>query len=247
MLEDVSPAWPVVDSTLRDRIVGSVTGGGLIQRETPYLALAAGDPEWIAAERAVIEQFAADNDQRARCFMSLADAVLALLGGDTNAAERHWHDLLAVSSEHGFGLLWVDALEGLAICAARAGATDEAARLAGAAESARQDRGYRYRYPHLGELPSGSDEGRALSLEEATAYARRSRGQRVRPATGWAALTPTEAEVARAVADGLTNQQAASRLFISVPTVKTHLRHIFVKLEIDNRSQLAAKVTQHRQ
>jgi len=62
-----------------------VTGGGLIQRETPYLALAAGDPDWIAAERAVIEQFAADNDQRARCFMSLADAVLALLGGDTNA------------------------------------------------------------------------------------------------------------------------------------------------------------------
>ena len=85
--------------------------------------------------------YAADNDQRVRCFMSLADGVLALLGGDDNTAERHWHDLLAVSSEHGFGLLWIDALEGLAICAARAGATDEAARLVGAAESARQDRG----------------------------------------------------------------------------------------------------------
>ena len=242
VLEDVSPAWPVVDSTLRDRIVGSVTGGGLMKRETPYLALAAGDPDWIAAERAVTEQFAADNDQRACCFMSLADAVLALLGGDTNAAERHWHDLLAVSSEHGFGLLWVDALEGLAISAARAGASDDAARLAGAAQSARQERGYRYRYPHLGELPSGSDEGRALSLEEATAYARRSRGQRVRPTSGWAALTPTEAEVARVVADGLTNKQAASRLFMSVPTVKTHLRHIFVKLGIDTRSQLVTEV-----
>ena len=107
-------------------------------------------------------------------------------------------------------------------------------------------RGYRYRYPHLGELPSGSDEGRALSLEEATAYARRSRGERVRPAAGWAALTPTEAEVARAVADGLTNKQAASRLFMSVPTVKTHLRHIFVKLEIDNRSQLVAEVANNK-
>jgi DNA-binding CsgD family transcriptional regulator len=255
VLEDVSPAWPVldsslrdriVDSTLRDRIVGSVTRGGLIQRETPYLAIAAGDPDWIAAERSVIEPFAADNDQRAHCFMSLADAVLALLGGDTNAAERHWHDLLAVSSQHGFGLLWIDALEGLAICAMRAGASDEAARLAGAAQSARHERGYRYRYPHLGELPSGSDEGRALSLEEATAYARRSRGQRVRPATGWAALTPTEAEVARAVADGLTNQQAAARLFMSVPTVKTLLRHIFAKLEIDNRSQLVAEVAKNQ-
>ena len=102
--------------------IGSATGGGLLQRETPYLAIAAGDPDWIAAERAAIEHYA-DDDQRVRCFMSLADGVLALLGGDDNAAERHWHDLLAASSEHGFGLLWIDALEGLAICAARAGAT----------------------------------------------------------------------------------------------------------------------------
>ena len=248
VLDEASPnssARTAVESTLRERLVGSATGGGLLRRETPYLAIAAGDPEWIASERAVIERYAAENDQRVRCFMSLADGVLALFGGDDIAAQRHWHDLLAVSSEHGFGLLWVDALEGLAICAARAGATDEAARLVGAAESARNDRGYQYRYPHLAELPPGSDEGRALSLEEATAYARRSRGERTRPVSGWAALTPTEAEVARAVADGLTNKQAAEQLFISVPTVKTHLRHIFAKLGIDNRSQLAAEVSLH--
>ncbi len=47
------------------------------------------------------------------------------------------------------------------------------------------------------------------------------------------------------VADGLTNKQAAAQLFMSVPTVKTHLRHIFAKLEIDNRSQLVAEVSQH--
>ena len=167
-------ARTAVESSLRDRVIGSSTGGGLLRRETPYLAIAAGDPEWIAAERDTIEHYA-DDDQRVRCFMCLADGVLALLGGDDSTAERHWHNLLAVSSEHGFGLLWIDALEGLAICAARAGATDEARRLAGAAESARHDRGYRYRYPHLAELATGSDEGRALSLEEATAYARRSR------------------------------------------------------------------------
>ena len=77
---------------------------------------------------------------------------------------------------------------------------------------------------------------------EATAYVRRTRGEHSRPTTGWAALTPTEIEVANAVADGLTNQQAAERLFMSVPTVKTHLRHIFAKLAIDNRSQLVAVV-----
>jgi predicted ATPase/class 3 adenylate cyclase/DNA-binding CsgD family transcriptional regulator len=242
-----STARTLIESSVRDRPpVGSASGGGLLRRETPYLAIAAADPDWIATERTVIEHYTTENDPRARCAVSLLDGVLALLHGEAIDASQHWHDLLALSSEHGFGLLWIDALEGLAICAARAGADDMAARLACAAEAARNQRGYRYRYPHLAELPSGSDEGRALSLEEATAYARRSRGERVRPVSGWAALTPTEIEVARAVADGLTNQQAAARLFISVPTVKTHLRHIFAKLGIDNRSQLVAEVAQHK-
>jgi predicted ATPase/DNA-binding CsgD family transcriptional regulator len=248
ILDEGSPnasARTAVESTLRERLTATATGGGLLRRETPYLAIAAGDAEWIESERALIEQYATENDQRVRCFMNLADGVLALLRGDDIGAERAWHDLLALSSEHGFGLLWIDALEGLAICTARAGATDEAARLAGAAESARTERGYRYRYPHLAELPPGSDDGRALSLEQATSYARRSRGERTRPVSGWAALTPTEAEVARAVAAGLTNKQAAEQLFISVPTVKTHLRHIFAKLAIDNRTQLVAEVSQH--
>jgi DNA-binding CsgD family transcriptional regulator len=177
--------------------------------------------------------------------MHMLDAVLALYDGDDDRATDHWHDLLAISSDRGFGLLWIDALEGLAIGAARAGASAEAARLAGAAESARVQRCYRYRYPHLAELPTGSDAGRALSLEECTAYARRARGERVRPTSGWAALTPTEVEVANAVAAGLTNQQAAERLFMSVPTVKTHLRHIFDKLAITNRSQLVVAVVDH--
>jgi DNA-binding CsgD family transcriptional regulator len=242
VLDDASPAWPAVDSTLRDRIVGSVTGGGLIQRETPYLALAAGDPDWIAAERAVTEQFATDNDQRALLHEPRRRRP-RVLGGDNNAAERHWHDLLAAASEHGFGLLWIDALEGLAICGAGA-ASDQAARLAGAAQSAA---GPRLPVPvpspwraavGIGRRPStfvgGSDGVR-------TSVAGNERG---RP--GWAALTPTEADVARVVADGLTNKQAASRLFMSVPTVKTHLRHIFVKLEIDNRSQLVTEAAKNK-
>jgi DNA-binding CsgD family transcriptional regulator len=217
-----------------------------MQRETPYLSVAAADVEWIASERAAIEQFVdGGNDVRVLCFMHMLDAVLALHNGDDERATGHWHDLLAVSSEHDFGLLWIDALEGIAISAARAGANDEAAHLSGAAEKAREERCYRYRYPHLAELPSGSDAGRALSLEEATSYARRARGERARPASGWAALTPTEVEVAKAVAAGLTNQQAADRLFMSVPTVKTHLRHIFDKLAINNRAQLVVVVVDH--
>ena len=201
------------------------------------------DPDWIAAERAVIEQFAPDNEQRARCFMSLADAVLALLGGDTNAAERHWHDLLAVSSEPGFGLLWVDALggfgdlRGAGRCDRRSGAVGRRrpVRAAGPGTTGTGTLA-------LASCPSGSDEGRELSLEEATAYARRSHGATSSASRGLGRSDTDRAKVAGAVADGLTNQQAAARLFMSVPTVKTHLRHIFAKLEIDNRSQLVAEV-----
>ncbi len=234
------------DATVGERVVRSATGGGLLQRETPYLAVAAADLDWMAADRAAIAEYAAGGDLRAQCFTHLADGVLALDDHDDHGAEAHWHDLLSLASEHGFGLLWIDALEGLALCAARSGAVEEAARLAGAASVARDERSYRYRYPHLTELPEGSEEGRTLSLQEATAYSRRARGERGRPTTGWAALTPTELEVATAVADGLTNQQTAERLFMSVPTVKTHLRHIFDKLAIGNRSQLVAVVANRK-
>jgi DNA-binding CsgD family transcriptional regulator len=230
------------EPTVRERLTRSVTGGGLLQRETPYLAVAAADPDWIADTRQTLTKFSNEGDERVLSFMHLADAVLALHRHDDHRCESHWHDLLALASERGFGLLWIDALEGLAICAARAGSADEASRLAGSAAAARDERGYHYRYPHVAELPATSPEGLALSLEEATSYARRARGERSRPTTGWAALTPTEIEVANAVADGLTNQQAAERLFMSVPTVKTHLRHIFDKLAIDNRAQLVAVV-----
>ena len=102
---------------------------------------------------------------RVLSFMHLADAVLALHRHDDHRSEGHWHDLLALASERGFGLLWIDALEGLAICAARAGSADEAGRLAGAAAAARDERGYDYRYPHVAELADASSEGLALSLD----------------------------------------------------------------------------------
>ncbi|PRX06759.1 UNVERIFIED_ORG: regulatory LuxR family protein [Actinomadura viridilutea] len=51
-------------------------------------------------------------------------------------------------------------------------------------------------------------------------------------------LSQREFEVAMLVADGLTNQQIAERLFISVRTVETHLSHIFSKLDITSRVNL---------
>ena len=54
-------------------------------------------------------------------------------------------------------------------------------------------------------------------------------------------LTPAELEVIRLVGEGLRNDAIAQRLFIAPGTVKVHLSHIFTKLGITTRAELAAQ------
>ena len=54
-----------------------------------------------------------------------------------------------------------------------------------------------------------------------------------------AGLTDREREVAVAVGHGLSNAEIAARLYLSVPTVKAHIGHLFTKLEVTNRVQIA--------
>jgi DNA-binding CsgD family transcriptional regulator len=70
-------------------------------------------------------------------------------------------------------------------------------------------------------------------------YVRRTRGTRGRPSAGWASLTPTELEVVHLVVDGLNNPEIGRRLYMSRGNVKTHLSHVFAKLGITNRIELA--------
>jgi predicted ATPase/DNA-binding CsgD family transcriptional regulator len=58
-------------------------------------------------------------------------------------------------------------------------------------------------------------------------------------------LTARELEVARLVADGLSNPAIAATLFVSRATVKTHVSHILRKLTLDSRVQLASWVAAH--
>jgi DNA-binding CsgD family transcriptional regulator len=67
-----------------------------------------------------------------------------------------------------------------------------------------------------------------------TAEARR----RSRPTELWS-LTAAEKAVAQLVAEGLTNREVAERLFVSPHTVNSHLRHVFTKLGINSRVELA--------
>jgi len=60
-----------------------------------------------------------------------------------------------------------------------------------------------------------------------------------RPVSGWDSLTDTEHRIADLVAQGLSNHEVANRVFLSSHTVAFHLRHVFWKLGISSRVQLA--------
>lgn len=61
------------------------------------------------------------------------------------------------------------------------------------------------------------------------------------PSVGVEALSEREREVLRLVAEGCSNQDIASRLVISITTVKTHMGNIFNKLGVASRTQAIAR------
>jgi len=95
-------------------------------------------------------------------------------------------------------------------------------------------------------LGAARDLARAEATLREAGIRRGRRGTRGRPQIGWASLTPAEHAVAGLVAEGLSNPQIGERLYISRRTVQTHLAHMFAKLDIATRAQLAADVTRHR-
>lgn len=69
------------------------------------------------------------------------------------------------------------------------------------------------------------------------------RGRRFRHApakTGWDALTETERRVVALAAEGLTNRGIGNRLYLSGRTAERHLTHVYAKLGIASRVELAA-------
>lgn len=58
----------------------------------------------------------------------------------------------------------------------------------------------------------------------------------------WHPLTVREFEVARKIADGLTNIQIGEELFVSPKTVSAHVEHILAKLDVARRTEVAAWV-----
>jgi DNA-binding CsgD family transcriptional regulator len=78
--------------------------------------------------------------------------------------------------------------------------------------------------------------GARLSFEEACQLA----AGEARPGD----LTGRELEIARLVAEGLTNRQIGARLHLSVRTIEGHVEHLRQKLGFANRAQVAAWIAE---
>ncbi|MCU1645770.1 MAG: afsR 1 [Nocardia sp.] len=61
-----------------------------------------------------------------------------------------------------------------------------------------------------------------------------------------ATLTTREAQVARMLVEGMTNRQIAQSLVVALRTVETHIEHIFTKLGVNSRTQVAVLLTVKR-
>jgi DNA-binding CsgD family transcriptional regulator len=198
------------------------------------------------------------------CWLALglvSRARVKIACGEPRSAEDDLHEALATAANSGALLCIPEALECLAHLACEADSHQEAARLLGAAHALRQrmgavrlmafDAGYDALAAAIRNTLGDADfdgawtEGAALSTNEAIAYAQRGRGERKRPSSGWDSLTPTELDVVRLVAEGIPNKDIATRLFISPRTVQSHLRHVYNKLGLTSRVQLAQEAARH--
>jgi DNA-binding CsgD family transcriptional regulator len=216
--------------------------------------------------RALAEQTLVNAERGGFLMMAMEAKLLVgwvrLADRDTAGAADAAYAALGRAAEQRYRLAAIGVLELLATIAATNQDMQEAARLAGAITRGRDERGFRMRLAGIAQqyddaiavarkalgddgFAAAAGEGTRLDLDAATDYVLRSRGERKRPTLGWGSVTPTEAKVIESVVDGLTNPQIATRLVMSRETVKTHLSHVFNKLGVASRAELAAIAATH--
>ena len=196
-------------------------------------------------------------------FAQRAASTVAFAAGDIDEAEDLAHKALAGAAQFQVTSNVTVVLDLLAVIASQLESHVEAARLVGAATSLRTAKGDLLRLPpHAGwhedarartqdalgpdAFARALEEGAAMRWEEAVDYARRGRGERKRPSSGWASLTPMERKVVDLVAEGLANREVAERLFISERTVGSHLTHVYAKVGVASRTELVAAAVGRR-
>jgi DNA-binding CsgD family transcriptional regulator len=224
------------------------------------LAVQRGDPalaaDFFDQARTLYEQTGA----QAQLIACLTESGrLAVRTGDLSTARNQLRGSLRTARDLGRRGDVANALDGFAELAAAEGAPRRARVLSGAAAGLRRRQGV---VDQPGSPPSADDaddadaaEGAAMAIEEAVAFAlapepgpavgERGAGRRtVAVAAPPSLLSAREHEVARLLAQGLTNRGVAERLFISPGTVARHVANILAKLGLSSRTQVAVWVAE---
>jgi predicted ATPase/DNA-binding CsgD family transcriptional regulator len=247
---DASAAWEAYEAARERTAMDPLTAG--IYTWAPLAPLACGD---LAAARRWADDVVSVTTAWSLAAALTSRARVEIAQGELDAADRDAYDALDLAARLGGDLVVPFALDCLATAAAQSDNHLLAARLFGAADAARQQMGMvRFKILDEGDeatvaalrdtlganaFEAAWAEGSALSIPEAIAYALRDRGERKRASSGWASLTRAELDVVKLVSEGLGNREVAARLFVSPRTVQAHLTHVYTKLSLTSRVQLA--------
>jgi predicted ATPase/DNA-binding CsgD family transcriptional regulator len=189
-----------------------------------------------------------------------------LIAGDLDESKPLLAEALRIAQRIDDRVAQYCLLDALGCHAASAGQAGLAAQLLGAAETVRTGAGASI-LPFLVPLVTHAEKSALAALGAARFDAEFEAGKRLGRAAaigmalgepvdvaaaasdhaGVAPLGKREAEVARLVAEGLSNKQIAARLFISEHTVDSHVRNILNKLGFGSRTQIAAWMASSKQ
>jgi predicted ATPase/DNA-binding CsgD family transcriptional regulator len=183
--------------------------------------------------------------------------TVALIAGQVGASKPLFTEALRIAHQVDDRVQQGYLLDALGCVAAGSGQARLAAQLLGAADSVRTGAGASimpFLAPLVAQARASAIAALGASRFEADfrAGSRLSRDAAVRLALGEPGpvaaasdgarpelLAKREAEVARLVADGLSNKEIGARLFISEHTVDSHVRNILNKLGVNSRAQIA--------
>jgi DNA-binding CsgD family transcriptional regulator/tetratricopeptide (TPR) repeat protein len=198
--------------------------------------------------------------------MLLNRGTVALIAGDLDASKPHLADALRIAQQIDDRIAQYYLLGALGYHAACSGHPRLAAHLVGATETIRIGAGAAV-IPTLAPLLAQAEESSRVALGGSRFEAEFQSGKRLgrvaairlalgEPAQitaapaetgGMGMLGKREGEVARLVAEGLSNKQIGARLFISERTVDGHVRNILNKLGFNSRVQIAAWIASSSQ
>jgi predicted ATPase/DNA-binding CsgD family transcriptional regulator len=219
--------------------------------EADFGALRAAATEGVRLSREV-------GDLYALHMMSLNLGTAALSFGELDESKARYEEALRIAYQIDDRIGQYYLLAGLALHAALAGHSKVASQLLGASETIRLGAGatvMQVLTPVLMQAENAATAalgrsrydaefgaGRRLSRESAVRLALGEQHPAAAPRSGGAGggvLAKREVDVARLIADGLSNKQIGARLFISERTVDSHVRSILNKLGVSSRSQIA--------